>query len=255
MTETRVRKRGALKAKSTLTKTRRQKSIAAHTPSDDSEGVLNDEICCYCGVEILDPAEFNRVLICDSCSGDFHLSCVNREVIPRKGWICPLCKDDFKHFSSLTFKVSDEFQVPKKKKSIPEVLYSPARPLELAFNECKEKGLMLVKGLLSHGTMKLLTHGDVVERTSSGRITESWYGVIGEVSRRVGNGIFSNMVFRDGRFDITLPSYVIRQLGLDVILEPVLVKLRTIMGTPLPQIRLMIRLPMITFSHINLFCS
>lgn len=207
--------------------------------TSDSDGVLNDEICCYCGVEILDPAEFSTVLICDACNGDFHLKCSGEDVIPRKSkmWICPLCKEDSRHFSALKFNVSDEFLIPRKKRSANEVLYSPARPLDLAFEECKEKGLMLVRGLLSHDTMKFLTHGDIIERTSSGRVTETWYGVIGEVAKRVGGGVCSNMVFREGRYDITLPTFVTRQLGLEEALSPVLERLKSIMGTPTPQIR------------------
>lgn len=40
-----------------------------------------------------------------------------------------------------------------------------------------------------------------------------------------------------GRYDLRLPDYVIESLQLDKALEPILTRLATIMGSPMPQIR------------------
>src|SRR5690242_17356065 len=40
-----------------------------------------------------------------------------------------------------------------------------------------------------------------------------------------------------GRYDLKLPEFVVEDLGLERILEPILNKLKTIMGNPTPKLR------------------
>jgi len=99
--------------------------------------------------------------------------------------------------------------------------------------------------------------GTLVERTSSGRISDKWDGAILELQKRYDHGTFTNVVSRDGmfpctyysqgytlkcpivsgRFDLSLPTFVVRQLELEKVLEPILSVLSTIMGRPQPIIR------------------
>jgi hypothetical protein len=47
-----------------------------------------------------------------------------------------------------------QFPIPKKRNRVAEVCYSPARPLELAWQECLTKGFMLVKNVFSHSVIE-----------------------------------------------------------------------------------------------------
>jgi len=96
---------------------------------------------------------------------------------------------------------------------------------------------MLVKQLLPHSVMKALTHGTLERKTSSGRVAQRWLGAAHEIALRTREGSCSNVVLRDGRHDITLPQFVVDALKLDSFLEPMLTRLRTIMGNPKPQLR------------------
>ena len=94
-------------------------------------------------------------------------------------------------------------------------------------------------------------------RTKSGRLVDIWQGAVKEVPQRLSSNAFHNVVDRQGkrlrsrisnfgfqivhfligRYDLKLPDFLIQQLKLNELLEPILTKLRTIMGTPAPQIR------------------
>lgn len=71
----------------------------------------------------------------------------------------------------------------------------------------------------------------------SGRVIDSWYGSIEEINKRVSSSSYHNVVDRDGRYDLKLPSFVIEELQLCQYLEPILTRLKMIMGTPSPEIR------------------
>eukprot|EP01041_Mallomonas_annulata_P014551 gene14551-30975_t len=205
--------------------------------SSNDSGILDDDICWKCGESAADPEDFNKLVVCDTCSGDFHLHCVQLRSVPRSSWSCPLCKEEMLQFYSQKFTVSDHFKIPRKRGPSGEILYNPARPLVLAFEECTQRGLMLVQKLLSYNIMSKLTHGVVEQKTSSGRVAEKWLGATKEISNRICSGVCRNMVLRDGRYDITLPKFVVEALQLGEILRPVLELLQTIMAKPCPQIR------------------
>ena len=62
-------------------------------------------------------------------------------------------------------------------------------------------------------------------------------GATVEINSRLHTTTCTNLVDREGRFDLKLPSFVVEHLRLNEVLEPILSKLVTIMGTPTPQIR------------------
>lgn len=213
--------------------------LANNAIDEDDGGILDEEICWECGVE-LKKSEYKHVIVCDICSGEFHIRCIKQARLPREPaqWTCPLCKTEREKFTSLLFNVSPQFEIPNKRhRKEADVVYNPSRPLDLAFSECVSKGLMMVKQLLPHNIMKILTHGDVERKTASGRVSHRWLGATKEITSRTREGSCSNIVLRDGRYDITLPQFVVDALGLDAILEPVLRKLRSIMGNPRPKVR------------------
>ncbi len=72
--------------------------------------------------------------------------------------------------------------------------------------------------------------------TKSGRVADIWHGATVEVPRRLSAGTLTDMVDRDGRFDLKLPDFVVSALSLNELLAPILTKLRTIMGSE-PQLR------------------
>lgn len=82
-----------------------------------------------------------------------------------------------------------------------------------------------------------MTHGALQRKTTSGRVTDSWQGATVEIAQRMAASSCHNLVDREGRFDLKLPDFVVEELHLEEKLQPILNKLRTIMGTPKPQIR------------------
>ena len=83
---------------------------------------------------------------------------------------------------------------------------------------------------------RILTHGPLELQTQRGRQASKWLGALAEIATRLSSSCH-NLTNRNGRFDLTLPRYVVDALNLERKLEPILVKLRTIMGKRIPQIR------------------
>jgi hypothetical protein len=83
---------------------------------------------------------------------------------------------------------------------------------------------------------RLLTHGPLQLTTQRGRQASSWSGALAEIARRLSSSC-QNLTNRDGRFDLTLPSFVVNALRLNEKMEPILAKLRTIMGRRTAHIR------------------
>ena len=219
---------------------RAQDSWGGNSDSDGSvdSAVLDEDICFHCGKATTDEADWSSLIICDVCEAEYHLSCLNLAMVPRNKFRCHKCIKDEVAFEYLKFEIDDpRFKIASTKRCKAEVVYSPSRPLEFAFEECTRKGLMVVSDVFSYEVMKKLTHGTVCKQTKSGRQSEAWTGVCNEVVRRLSGESMSNVIDRDGRYDIRLPDFVVEELGLPGILEPILNKLRTIMGTPKPVLR------------------
>lgn len=212
--------------------------------NSDSDGsvdsaVMDEDICFYCGNDTADLPEdqWGNLVICDVCDGEYHLLCVKLDRVPRNSFTCTRCKKDSIEFEKLKYTVDlPQFELKKKKSPQISYCYSPSRPLESAWEECKRKGMMIVSNVFSHEIMKLLTHGIIDKTTKAGRISDVWSGAAIEVAKRLSDH-GRNVIDRDGRFDIRLPEFVIQQLQLETILKPITDKLRSIMGHPEPRIR------------------
>ena len=85
--------------------------------------------------------------------------------------------------------------------------------------------------------MKKLTHGEVLNTTSSGRVAATWPGAMALIADMSKTGSCANIVDRDGRFDIRIPPFVVEVLQLEKYLAPLLEKLREIMGPKPPVLR------------------
>lgn len=96
--------------------------------------------------------------------------------------------------------------------------------------------ITLIIILLYYFYIRKLTHGVLTKKTASGRIAETWKGATREIVERL-NSDCKNIINRGGRYDMRLPSYIVEELKLDLLLEPILEKLKTIMGTPTPILR------------------
>lgn len=83
---------------------------------------------------------------------------------------------------------------------------------------------------------RVITHGTIANTTKSGRKADTWQGATAEIPKRLSSGLCTDMIDRDGRFDLKLPDFVVQALKLNEVLNPLLEKLRTIMGSE-PQLR------------------
>jgi len=250
----------ALKRQSRVegSKDRMYRSVDDWAGNSDSEGsvdsgALEENVCFHCG-HLTDDDLNDELIICDRCASEIHLSCLGLEIVPRKGFICPRCKDDECAFEGLKYDVfkpdiyklgknnitrESQFPIPKRPKSAAkaEFCYSPSRPLAEAWSECLDKGFMSVSKVFDYHTMRTLTHGAVSQNTKSGRKAETWGGALREIENNIGGNAVHNLIDRNGRYDMRIPDFVIEQLGLMEKLQPILDRLKSIMGTPTPQIR------------------
>ena len=74
-------------------------------------GVLEEDICYSCGQATNNSEEWNSVVLCDECNGEYHLSCVGLTELPEGSFVCEKCTKESNHFNSLSFYVSDFFPV------------------------------------------------------------------------------------------------------------------------------------------------
>jgi hypothetical protein len=223
------------------------------TDGSVDSGAMEENICFECGkLTINDVAE--SIVVCDVCASEIHLECLGLTIVPRKGYVCPRCKEDEYNFGELKYDVykpdvyklgkanwsrESNFPIPKLTKNAPKIeyVYSPSRPIEEAWPECVEKGFMSVSRVFDASTMIKLTHGILTKTTGSGRSAEKWSGALQEIENKIGGNVVTNLIDRNGRYDMRLPDFVIEQLGINEKLKPILDRLATIMGTPKPVIR------------------
>ena len=223
---------------------RYRKAWEGNSDSDGSvdSGVLDEDICYGCGADTKDmpPELWSTLIICDICSAEYHLACAKLVKVPRNSipFRCPKCNEEEDWFKNFSYKVDDpRFKVPKKRNTKISICYSPSKPLDLAFEECKSKGLMVVANVFPKEVMKVLTHGSLTKVTKFGRCSDSWRGAMHEVSDRLMQNVSSDVINRGGRFDMKLPDWVVDELNIPQLLQPILDRLKTIMGTPVPSIR------------------
>lgn len=198
-----------------------------------ASGLLEEDFCLVCGHSTLGSDTWNSVVLCDICEGEYHLQCIGLSKLPPSAFICQRCEVEEQVQKNLRYTV-EMFPLDKPKPADKKVIvYTPARPVEVAFKECETMGIMLVSNVFDFET---LTHGTLSNTTKSGRIVEEWLGVTREVDKRLSATTVTNIVDRDGRYDLKLPDFVVEQLNLSQRLEPILEKLRTIMGST-PKLR------------------
>jgi hypothetical protein len=225
----------------------------------------------------LPPEEWSSLIICDRCELDYHTICVGfseGDPLPRHAWTCPKCVEEEKAMRALDFsfprcrEIFDALKVKKarvlefvaplkhsrtkveveveslygrpyasKKKKPSDICYSPSRPMELAWSEGQQKGYMMVSRVFPYDVMRKLTHGCIESYTLSGRVCDRWEGFVNELTNRINAG-GKNIVNRGGRWDITLPKFVVDQLELPKLLAPITERLCSMMNQmPPPQLR------------------
>eukprot|EP01036_Dinobryon_divergens_P026965 gene26965-35669_t len=185
-------------------------------------GILEEDICYTCGKSTINSEDWGSVVLCDGCNGEYHLQCAGLETIPESNFICYKCSKETNHFKEMDFSVSDFFPIPRNVKAPKDICYSPSRPLDAAWEECKRKGFMVVSELFSYEIMK---------------VVESWEGAVKEIAKNVGGLASHDVVNRDGRYDMAIPKFLVKDLQLENILKPITDRLATIMGSPTPQLR------------------
>lgn len=69
-----------------------------------NSGVLDENLCFLCGVKTTDD-DYDKVVLCDCCDGEYHLTCVGLSGLPRISWTCSLCRDERMWFSKLKYEI------------------------------------------------------------------------------------------------------------------------------------------------------
>jgi len=214
----------------------RGSSWDGNSESDGSvnSGVLDENQCFECGL-YSGNEDWGKVALCDVCDGEYHFECTGLVQLPRLSWTCNACVQERNWFMKMKHYVHASFPLPRRPPRI-DMCYSPSRPLDLAWEECKQKGFMIVKRVFDIEVMRKLTHGVINKVTKSGRVADTWNGAVNAIAEGLTNHCH-NIINRDGRYDLKLPDYVVRELHLDEVLAPICEKLRTIMHNPTPILR------------------
>ena len=119
-----------------------------------ASGIIEEDYCFQCGKSTMDCLGNNSVVLCDVCDGEYHLSCAGLTKLPRSTFVCHKCVEEQENQKNLRFNVCDAFRIPKRNITDRIVVYSPSRPLETAWEECKQKGLMTVSNVFDYETMR-----------------------------------------------------------------------------------------------------
>lgn len=69
-----------------------------------NSGILEENVCFECGIET-SSEDYNKILLCDVCDGEFHLSCSRVTHVPHHSWTCHLCRGERLWFSALKFDI------------------------------------------------------------------------------------------------------------------------------------------------------
>lgn len=134
----------------------RKKRTYELTADDDlsdvsfGSGLLDENVCFTCGLDTKDEA-WDKLILCDACEGEYHLSCVGLDLLPRrKYWHCPYCIKDSEAFHDVPLHSNSSLQLTKTSSKQVSLCYTPSKPLEVAWEECLRRGYMCVKGVFSH---------------------------------------------------------------------------------------------------------
>lgn len=73
--------------------------------------ILDEDICYECGGYTLDGSEWNNVILCDLCDGEYHLHCQGLKCMPEGSFMCNKCVVDESFYKDTTFEVSAAFKV------------------------------------------------------------------------------------------------------------------------------------------------
>lgn len=73
--------------------------------------ILDEDICYLCGQYTLNGDEWDNVIMCDLCDGEYHLPCQGLECTPEGSFVCTKCVEDESFYKDVHFNVSDTFKV------------------------------------------------------------------------------------------------------------------------------------------------
>lgn len=74
-------------------------------------GLLCENICFECGA-LTNPEDWDSLIICDTCEGEYHTLCVCPDGrVPRTKFECARCKEERDAFKDLKFHVHENFKV------------------------------------------------------------------------------------------------------------------------------------------------
>jgi hypothetical protein len=118
-----------------------------------ASGILEEDFCQICGLSTLAAGSWSNVILCDVCDSEYHIPCLKMNKVPRSMFVCYKCNKETDAMKNLRF-VSDVFRIPRRKIINRAVIYTPSRPLESAFHECVEKGLMVVSEIFPYDVMR-----------------------------------------------------------------------------------------------------
>lgn len=123
--------------------------------------------------------------------------------------------------------------------------YTPSHPLGEASAGLRDggAGFMTVSNVFSSHILAMLTWGKLESSSGRGRVTHRWNGVLSEFHKHMTFDrrdrvvtTSTEVVHREGRYDMKLPGWVVEELHLGDILEAVLKVLREVMA-PGAQLR------------------
>lgn len=133
-----------------------------------NSGVLDENLCFHCGLETTED-DLGTTILCDGCDGEYHLTCVGLTLLPRITWTCNRCREERAWFANVKYEVPNfkvgnsstlcltppsPLQIPRRRSQKIEICYSPSRPLEVAWEECQQKGFMVVKNVFTPEIMR-----------------------------------------------------------------------------------------------------
>lgn len=200
----------------TFPRKKRTYELGAEDDSSDvsfGSGLLDENVCFTCGIDTRDEP-WDRLILCDACEGEYHLACVDLDLLPRrKFWHCPYCLKDSQVFADIPLQSNSVLGIGKTSSKSISLCYTPSKPLEVAWAECLRRGYMCVKSVFSHDIImysviiflqkifyllrRKLTRGNIEFRSTSNRLSQFWPGAYIEFERRM-NLSCKNLVIRGG---------------------------------------------------------
>jgi hypothetical protein len=88
-----------------------------------NSGVLDENLCFLCGIATTED-EYDQIVLCDTCDGEYHLSCVGLTSLPRISWTCTLCREERARYSKLRFEIPNYKASELQSVLITDILFS-----------------------------------------------------------------------------------------------------------------------------------